>query len=103
MMEQRRLAEDTPKYLETHRQTQRKLKVAKSKKMQENCQQIEDLQKKKVLEDVNEGISVNGKRLNNIQYADDTIIMADSLRELLQLMTRVKDVSGDCNLDISLC
>ncbi|GJQ65375.1 hypothetical protein Trydic_g7486 [Trypoxylus dichotomus] len=45
MMEQRRLVKHTDKYLEIHRQIQREIKVAK-KKMQEDCQEIEALQRK---------------------------------------------------------
>ena len=33
---------------------------------------------KEALEEVNEGISINGKLVNNIRYADDTILLADS-------------------------
>ncbi|GJQ74113.1 hypothetical protein Trydic_g19035 [Trypoxylus dichotomus] len=48
-----------------------------------------------MLEDVSEGISINGKGLDNIWYADDTVIMAGSLKGLRQLKTRLKDVSGE--------
>ena len=40
---------------------------------------------KEALEEVNEGISINGKLVNNLRYADDTILLADS-REGLQIL-----------------
>ena len=40
---------------------------------------------KEALEEANEGISLNGKLVNNLRYADDTILIADS-REGLQTL-----------------
>lgn len=57
---------------------------------------------REALEDVDEGILLNGKRLNNIRYADDTVIMAGDLNGLQQLMNRVYSVSLEYGLDINV-
>lgn len=37
---------------------------------------------REALENQEEGISINGKELNNIRYADDTIMFADTIEGL---------------------
>ena len=41
------------------------------------------------------GISMNGERMNNIRYTNDTVIFADSLERLRQLMNRVTEAAVD--------
>ena len=53
------------------------------------------------LEDQEEGISVNGRKLNNIRYADDTIVFADSIEGLQLLMDRVVEKSSQYGLEIN--
>lgn len=48
---------------------------------------------KEALDDIELGISINGQRLNNVRYADDTVVFADDIESLQELMTRVKDSS----------
>ena len=43
---------------------------------------------KEALEEVNEGISINGKLVNYLRYADDTILLANS-REGLQILVDI--------------
>lgn len=53
------------------------------------------------LEDAEEGIPINGTRLNNIRYADDTLIFADSAEGLQTLGNKVANVSRKYGLDIN--
>ena len=49
------------------------------------------------LEDIQEGIKVNGRFVNNIRYADDTVIIANSqegLQNLINAITREGDAFG---------
>ena len=48
------------------------------------------------------GISQNGERINNIRYADDTVIFTGSLEGLQQLMNRVTESSRRCAVDINV-
>ena len=42
------------------------------------------------LEDL-EGISIDGRNVNNIRYADDTVLIADSEKKLQALINKLKD------------
>lgn len=53
------------------------------------------------LEDATEGIIINGRPLNNIRYADDTILIASSMEELQSLLDRVTSVSAQNGLNIN--
>lgn len=54
------------------------------------------------LDEVEEGILLNGVRLNNIRYADDTMVMADSLEGLQRLMNRITQYSQQYGLNINV-
>uniref|UniRef100_A0A8D8S118 Craniofacial development protein 2 n=1 Tax=Cacopsylla melanoneura TaxID=428564 RepID=A0A8D8S118_9HEMI len=43
------------------------------------------------LDEMEEGIPINGVKLNNIRYADDTIVFADSIQALQALMDSIVD------------
>ena len=43
------------------------------------------------LEEVQGGIKIAGRNINNLRYADDTTLMADSEEELKSLLMKVKD------------
>ena len=45
------------------------------------------------LDESQAGIKVAGKRINNLRYADDTTVMAESEEELKNLLMRVKEKS----------
>ena len=42
------------------------------------------------LEDTQAGIKIAGRNINNLRYADDTILMAESEEELQSLLMKVK-------------
>ena len=46
------------------------------------------------LEEAQAGIKIAGRNINNLRYADDTTLMAESEEELKSLLTKVKDESG---------
>ena len=46
------------------------------------------------LEETQAGIKIAGKNINNLRYADDTTLMAESEEELKSLLMKVKVESG---------
>ena len=42
------------------------------------------------LEETQAGITIAGRNINNLRYADDTILMAESKEELKRLLMEVK-------------
>ena len=46
------------------------------------------------LEEAEAGIKIAGRNINNLRYADDTILMAESEEELKILLIKVKEESG---------
>ena len=47
------------------------------------------------LEEAQAGIKIAGRNINNLRYADDTTLMADSKEELKSLLMKVKEESED--------
>ena len=45
------------------------------------------------LDEAQAGIKITGKNVNNLRYADDTTIMAESEEELKSLLMKVKEES----------
>ena len=45
------------------------------------------------LEEVQAGIKITGRDFNNLRYADDTTLMAESEKELKNLLMKVKEES----------
>ena len=45
------------------------------------------------LEEVQAGIKIAGRKINNLRYADDTTLMAESKEELKSLWMKVKEES----------
>ena len=45
------------------------------------------------LDETQAGIKISGRNINNIRYADDTILMAISKEELNSLLMKVKEES----------
>ena len=43
------------------------------------------------LEETQAGIKIAGRNINNLRYADDTIILAESEEELKSLLIKVKE------------
>ena len=46
------------------------------------------------LEEAQAGIKIAGRNINNLQYADDTTLMAEREEELKSLLMKVKEESG---------
>ena len=44
-----------------------------------------------VLEEAQAGIKIAGRNINNLRYADDTTLMAESKEELKSLLMKVKE------------
>ena len=45
------------------------------------------------LEEAQAGIKIDGRNINNLRYADDTTLMAESEEELKSLLMKVKEES----------
>ena len=48
------------------------------------------------LEETQAGIKIAGRNINNLRYADDTTLMAESEEELKSLLMKVKDKKAWC-------
>ena len=48
------------------------------------------------------GIKTAGRNINNLRYADDTILMAENEEELKSLLMRVKEESEKAGLKLSV-
>ena len=46
------------------------------------------------LEETQAGIKIAGRNINNLRYADDAILMAESEEELKSLLMKVKEENG---------
>ena len=53
------------------------------------------------LEEAQAGIKIAGRNINNIRYADDTILMAESELELKSLLMKVKEESEKVGLKLN--
>ena len=54
------------------------------------------------LDEVQAGIKIAGRNINNLKYADDTILMAESEEELKSLLMKVKDESEKTGLKLNI-
>ena len=54
------------------------------------------------LEEAEAGIKIAGRNTNNLRYADDTTLMAESEEELKSLLMNVKEVSEKVGLKLSI-
>ena len=57
---------------------------------------------RRVLQQWNGGIKIGGKRFSNLRFADDTTLIASSVRELLAFIERLEVVSLDFGLKINV-
>ena len=48
------------------------------------------------------GIKIAGKNINNLRYADDTTLMAESVEELKSLLMKVKEESEKAGLKLNI-
>ena len=54
------------------------------------------------LEEAQAGIKISGRNLNNLRYADDTSLMAESEEELKSLLLKVKEESEKVGLKLNI-
>ena len=54
------------------------------------------------LEEAQSGIKIAGRNINNLRYADDTTLMAESKEELKSLLMKVKEESENVGLKLSI-
>ena len=54
------------------------------------------------LEEVQAGIKIAGRSINNLRYADDTTLMAESEEELKSLLMKVKEESEKVGLKLNV-
>ena len=54
------------------------------------------------LEEAQAGIKISGRNINNLKYADDTTLMAESKEELKRLLMRVKEESEKAGLKLNI-
>ena len=54
------------------------------------------------LKEVPAGIKIAGRNINNLRYADDTTLMAESEEELKSLMMKVKEESEKIGLKLNI-
>ena len=53
------------------------------------------------LEEAQAGINIAGRNINNLKYADDTTLMAESEEELKSLLMKVKEESEKVGLKLN--
>ena len=54
------------------------------------------------LEEAQAGIKMAGRNINNLRYADDTTLMAESEEELKSLLMKVKQKSENVGLKLNI-
>ena len=54
------------------------------------------------VEEAQAGIKISGRNINNLRYADDTTLMAESEEELKSLLMKVKEESEKVGLKLNI-
>ena len=54
------------------------------------------------LDEAQAGIKISGRNINNLRYADDTTLMAESEEELKSLLMKVKEESEKAGLKLNI-
>ena len=54
------------------------------------------------LDEAQAGIKIAGRNINNLRYADDTTLMAESKEELKSLLMKMKEESTNVGLKLNL-
>ena len=54
------------------------------------------------LEEAQGGIKISGRNINNLRYADDTTLMAESEEELKSLLMKVKEECEKAGLKLNI-
>ena len=55
-----------------------------------------------VLDEAQAGVKIAGRNINNLRYADDTTLMAESEEELKSLLTKMKEKSEKVGLKLNI-
>ena len=54
------------------------------------------------LDEAQAGIKIAGRNINNLRYADDTTLMAESKEELKSLLMKVKEEREKAGLNLNI-
>ena len=54
------------------------------------------------MDEVQAGIKIAGRHINNLRYADDTTVMTESKEELKSLLMKVKEESEKVGLKLNI-
>ena len=54
------------------------------------------------LEEAQDGFKIAGRNINNLRYADDTTLLAESEEELKSLLMKVKEESEKAGLKLNI-
>ena len=54
------------------------------------------------MDEAQAGIKISGRTINNLRYADDTILMAESEEELKSVLMKVKEESEKAGLKLNI-
>ncbi|XP_061249122.1 uncharacterized protein LOC133233336 [Bos javanicus] len=65
-------------------------------------QSAEDIMRNAGLEEAQAGIKIAGRNINNLRYADDTTLMAESEEELKSLLMKVKEETEKVGLKLNI-
>ena len=63
---------------------------------------MQSIMKNAGLDEVQAGIKIAGRNINNLRYADDTTLMAESEEELKSLLMKVKEQSEKVGLKLNI-
>ena len=63
---------------------------------------VEYIMRNAGLDEAQDGIQIAGRNINNLRYADDTTLMAESEKELKSLLMKVKEESEKVDLKLNI-
>ena len=66
------------------------------------CLYAECIMRNTGLDEAQAGIKIAGRNINNLKYADDTTLMAESEEELKSLLMKVKEESEKAGLKLNI-
>ena len=64
--------------------------------------QVEYIMQNTGLDEAQAGIRIAGRNINNLRYADDTTLMAESEEELKSLLVKMKEESEEAGLKLNI-
>ena len=62
----------------------------------------ESIMRNAEMDEAQAGIKIAGRNINNLRYADDTTLMAESEEEMNSLLMKVKEESGKAGLKLNI-